>query len=66
MKILDKETNLVKLETELFTCRVGVEFPSIEVRYEHLSVEAECEVVEGKALPTLWNSLKHVFIVSIL
>ncbi|KAL0666525.1 hypothetical protein Bca4012_029229 [Brassica carinata] len=39
--------------------RVGVEFPSIEVRYEHLSVEAECEVVEGKALPTLWNSLKH-------
>ncbi|KAF2604074.1 hypothetical protein F2Q70_00024932 [Brassica cretica] len=42
--------------------RVGVEFPSIEVRYEHLSVEAECEVVEGKALPTLWNSLKHVFI----
>lgn len=42
--------------------RVGVEFPSIEVRYENLSVEAECEVVEGKALPTLWNSLKHVFI----
>ncbi|KAG2326565.1 hypothetical protein Bca52824_009293 [Brassica carinata] len=42
--------------------RVGVEFPSIEVRYEHVSVEAECEVVEGKALPTLWNSLKHVFI----
>ncbi|KAF8101841.1 hypothetical protein N665_0201s0154 [Sinapis alba] len=42
--------------------RVGVEFPSIEVRYEHLSVEAECEVVEGKALPTLWNTLKRVFL----
>ncbi|CAF1813106.1 unnamed protein product [Brassica napus] len=42
--------------------RVGVEFPSIEVRYEHLSVEAKCEVVEGKALPTLWNSLKRVFL----
>ncbi|VVB11045.1 unnamed protein product [Arabis nemorensis] len=42
--------------------RVGVEFPSIEVRYEHLGVEAECEVVEGKALPTLWNSLKRVFL----
>ena len=56
----------LELETELLTCRVGVEFPSIEVRYENLSVEAECEVVEGKALPTLWNSLKHVFIVSIL
>ncbi|KAL0775144.1 hypothetical protein Bca101_040296 [Brassica carinata] len=46
--------------------RVGVELPSIEVRYKHLSVEAECEVVEGKALPTLWNSLKHIFLVSIL
>ncbi|ESQ52363.1 hypothetical protein EUTSA_v10016141mg [Eutrema salsugineum] len=42
--------------------RVGVEFPSIEVRYEHLGVEVECEVVEGKALPTLWNSLKRVFL----
>lgn len=43
-----------------------MEFPSIEVRYEHLGVEAACEVVEGKALPTLWNSLKRVFLVSIL
>ncbi|CAN7062210.1 unnamed protein product [Brassica rapa subsp. trilocularis] len=42
--------------------RVGVELPSIEVRYKHLSVEAECEVVEGKALPTLWNSLKHIIL----
>ncbi|CAA7042180.1 unnamed protein product [Microthlaspi erraticum] len=42
--------------------RVGVEFPSIEVRYEHLGVEAKCEVVEGKALPTLWNSLKRRFV----
>lgn len=43
-----------------------MEFPSIEVRYENLGVEAVCEVVEGKALPTLWNSLKRVFLVSIL
>nr|VDD15175.1 unnamed protein product [Brassica rapa] len=42
--------------------RVGVELPSIEVRYKHLSVEAECEVVEGTALPTLWNSLKHIIL----
>ena len=62
----NKEKNLVNLETELLLCRVGVELPSIEVRYKHLSVEAECEVVEGKALPTLWNSLKHIFLVSIL
>ncbi|EOA26339.1 hypothetical protein CARUB_v10022507mg [Capsella rubella] len=42
--------------------KVGVKFPTIEVRYEHLGVEAECEVVEGKALPTLWNSLKRIFL----
>ncbi|XP_010529759.1 PREDICTED: ABC transporter G family member 37 isoform X2 [Tarenaya hassleriana] len=41
--------------------RVGVELPTIEVRYEHLLVEAECEVVEGKALPTLWNSFTRIF-----
>ncbi|KAJ4903779.1 ABC transporter G family member 33 [Raphanus sativus] len=47
------------------TDSVGLELPSIEVRYEHLSVDAECEVVEGKALPTLWNSLKHIFLTNI-
>ncbi|CAI9108681.1 OLC1v1008347C1 [Oldenlandia corymbosa var. corymbosa] len=38
--------------------RVGIELPSIEVRYNNLLIEAECEVVSGKALPTLWNSFK--------
>lgn len=41
--------------------RVGLELPTVKVRYENLSVEAECEVVEGKPLPTLWNSLKGQF-----
>ncbi|KAG8363960.1 hypothetical protein BUALT_Bualt19G0076700 [Buddleja alternifolia] len=41
--------------------KVGVEFPTIEVRYNKLHVEAECEVVDGKPLPTLWNSLKSMF-----
>ncbi|CAH2064224.1 unnamed protein product [Thlaspi arvense] len=41
--------------------RVGMELPTIEVRYESLKVEAECEIVEGKALPTLWNTAKRVF-----
>ncbi|KAF8093762.1 hypothetical protein N665_0379s0046 [Sinapis alba] len=40
--------------------RVGMELPTIEVRYEGLKVEAECEIVEGKALPTLWNTAKRV------
>ncbi|KAL0805402.1 hypothetical protein Bca101_097893 [Brassica carinata] len=40
--------------------RVGMELPTIEVRYEGLKVEAECEIVEGKALPTLWNTATRV------
>ncbi|KAG5525539.1 hypothetical protein RHGRI_031994 [Rhododendron griersonianum] len=38
--------------------KVGVELPRVVVRYNNLRVEAECEVVHGKPLPTLWNSLK--------
>ncbi|GMJ11150.1 ATP-binding cassette G42 [Hibiscus trionum] len=38
--------------------RVGVKLPTVEVRYKNLHVEAECDVVHGKPLPTLWNSLK--------
>uniref|UniRef100_A0A7N0UI28 ABC transporter domain-containing protein n=1 Tax=Kalanchoe fedtschenkoi TaxID=63787 RepID=A0A7N0UI28_KALFE len=37
--------------------RVDVRLPTVELRYENLFVEAECEVVEGKPLPTLWNTL---------
>ncbi|KAK9161846.1 hypothetical protein Syun_008187 [Stephania yunnanensis] len=43
--------------------RVGVELPTVEVRYKNLCVEAECEVVHGKPLPTLWNSLKSMIFV---
>ncbi|KAG5237170.1 pleiotropic drug resistance protein [Salix suchowensis] len=37
--------------------RVGMKLPTVEVRYKNLSVEAECEVVDGKPLPTIWNSI---------
>lgn len=37
--------------------RVNVNLPTVEVRYNHVSVEADCEIVRGKPLPTLWNSL---------
>ncbi|KAK4476752.1 hypothetical protein RD792_015912 [Penstemon davidsonii] len=37
--------------------KVGVRLPSVEVRFSNLSVEAECQVVHGKPLPTLWNAL---------
>ena len=36
-------------------CRVGIELPTIEVRYEQLMVEAEV-IAAGRALPTLWNA----------
>ncbi|GKV23290.1 hypothetical protein SLEP1_g33037 [Rubroshorea leprosula] len=41
--------------------RVGLELPTTEVRYQNLCVEAECEVVQGKPLPTLWNTIRGVF-----
>ncbi|KAJ0079524.1 hypothetical protein Patl1_23908 [Pistacia atlantica] len=40
---------------------VGLELPSVEVRYKNLRLEADCEIVQGKPLPTLWNSLKSSF-----
>lgn len=56
----------VLLYTEtFFLFRVGLELPTVEVRYQNLSIEAECEVVHGKPIPTLWNTLKHVIIVSV-
>ncbi|XP_050382974.1 pleiotropic drug resistance protein 3-like [Argentina anserina] len=38
--------------------KVGIKLPTVEVRYKNLSVEAVCEVVHGKPLPTLWNSVR--------
>ncbi|KAJ4823600.1 hypothetical protein Tsubulata_026479 [Turnera subulata] len=40
--------------------KVGVELPTVEVRYTNLCVEAECEIVRGKPLPTLWNTAKSI------
>ncbi|KAL8545345.1 hypothetical protein ACS0TY_005499 [Phlomoides rotata] len=42
--------------------KVGVKLPTVEVRYSNLCVAAECEVVDGKPLPTLWNSLKSLLL----
>ena len=41
-----------------FFYRVGIEVPTIEVRYERLTVEAEA-YVGGRALPTLLNSVTN-------
>lgn len=37
-----------------FCCRVGLDIPTIEVRFEHLNVQAEA-YVGGRALPTMFN-----------
>ncbi|KAJ6874524.1 hypothetical protein NC652_034272 [Populus alba x Populus x berolinensis] len=39
---------------------VGVQLPTVEVRYKNLCVESECEIVQGKPLPTLWNTAKSI------
>ncbi|VVB01079.1 unnamed protein product, partial [Arabis nemorensis] len=39
---------------------VGIELPKVEVRFSDLSVEAECEVIHGKPIPTLWNTIKGI------
>ncbi|KQJ92711.1 ABC transporter G family member 41 isoform X2 [Brachypodium distachyon] len=36
--------------------RVGVHQPTVEVRWQNLCVDAECQVVHGKPIPTLLNS----------
>ncbi|CAN6321859.1 unnamed protein product [Urochloa humidicola] len=37
---------------------VGIELPTIEVRYEQLTVEADV-IAAGRALPTLWNAVTN-------
>ncbi|KAK9673336.1 hypothetical protein RND81_12G161500 [Saponaria officinalis] len=41
--------------------KVGLKFPAVEVKYKNLYVDATCKVVDGKPLPTLWNTLKSSF-----
>ncbi|PKU72320.1 Pleiotropic drug resistance protein 1 [Dendrobium catenatum] len=54
----DNEKFLRKLRDRMD--RVGIELPTIEVRYEHLSIEAEA-YVGNRGLPTLFNSIINIF-----
>jgi hypothetical protein len=42
---------------------VGIELPTVEVRYEQLTVKADV-VAAGRALPTLWNAATNFLQVS--
>ncbi|KAL9389216.1 hypothetical protein Peur_017821 [Populus x canadensis] len=38
----------------------GIQLPTVEVKYRNVCVEADCEVVRGKPLPTLWSTAKSI------
>lgn len=40
-------------------CRVGIRLPTVEVRFDHLTVEAECHI-GNRALPTLPNVARNI------
>ncbi|KAG5008697.1 hypothetical protein JHK87_017212 [Glycine soja] len=52
----DNEKFLLKLKERID--RFGIDMPTIEVRYEHLNVEAEA-YVGSRALPTFLNFLTN-------
>ncbi|CAN6460441.1 unnamed protein product [Victoria cruziana] len=54
----DNRKLLLKLRQRLD--KAGIKLPTVEVRYKNLSVDAKCEVVDGKPLPTLWNATKSI------
>ena len=40
-------------------CRVGIELPTVEVRYENLTIQANC-YVGNRGLPTLANVVRDI------
>lgn len=42
-----------------YGCRVGINLPTVEVRFENLTVEADC-FVGDRALPTLLNAARNI------
>ncbi|KAL7166187.1 hypothetical protein ACSBR2_036964 [Camellia fascicularis] len=54
----DNEKFLLKLKKRID--RVGIDLPTIEVRFEHLNVDAEA-YVGGRALPTILNFSINLF-----
>ncbi|KAH9312806.1 hypothetical protein KI387_027841 [Taxus chinensis] len=57
----DNEKLLRKIRARLH--RVGINLPTVEVRFENLTVDAKC-LVGGRSLPTLWNSARNFIEVS--
>ncbi|KAI5072441.1 hypothetical protein GOP47_0012547 [Adiantum capillus-veneris] len=54
----DNERFLIKFRDRID--KVGIELPTVEVRFENYSIDAKCHV-GGRALPTLWNVVRNFF-----
>ncbi|XP_042507477.1 pleiotropic drug resistance protein 1-like [Macadamia integrifolia] len=54
----DHEKFLLKLKSRLD--QVGIKIPTIEVRFEHVNIDAKA-YVGSRALPTIFNSVANVF-----
>ncbi|KAL1814400.1 hypothetical protein ACET3Z_016974 [Daucus carota] len=54
----DNERFLLKLRDRVD--KVGITLPTVEVRYEHLTIDADC-FVGDRALPTLPNTVRNIF-----
>ncbi|KAL6563264.1 transcription factor [Orobanche hederae] len=54
----DNEKFLMKLRDRID--KVGIDLPTVEVRFENLTVEADC-FVGDRALPTLPNAARNIF-----
>lgn len=52
----DNEKFLIKFRNRLD--KVGIELPTVEVRFENFTIDAKCHV-GGRALPTLWNVVRN-------
>ncbi|KAG0577997.1 hypothetical protein KC19_5G197200 [Ceratodon purpureus] len=58
LKVIEEDNEIFLLKLRKRIDNVGIELPTIEVRYENLSVDADC-YVGSRALPTLWNSARN-------
>ncbi|KAF3781020.1 ABC transporter G family member 42 [Nymphaea thermarum] len=53
----DNEKFLRKLRNRID--KVGIQLPTVEVRFENLTIEAECQI-GSRAIPTLWNATRNL------
>ncbi|GAV68071.1 ABC_tran domain-containing protein/ABC2_membrane domain-containing protein/PDR_assoc domain-containing protein [Cephalotus follicularis] len=59
LKVEDEVNEKFLLKLKQRIDRVGLENPTIEVRFEHLNIEAEAHV-GGRALPTIFNFFANI------